>query len=141
MLGTVDLVPPGASGSFAQPADRRRLTPAALEAMRSLAKAWRLTGEQSAALLGVSRSTWDRIRARAWRQALSQDQLTRASALIGIFKGLHTLFADDMADRWPRLANAGPLFEALTPVEVMKRGGIPLMIEVRGHVDALRGGL
>jgi hypothetical protein len=84
--------------NFADEKDRARLTPAALEAVRSLARAWDATGNEMAALLGVSPSTWDRIKSDAWGQALSQDQLTRASAMIGVFKGLHLLFADTMAD-------------------------------------------
>jgi Protein of unknown function (DUF2384) len=127
--------------TFAAEPDRERLTPAALEACRNLAKAWNITGDEMAALLGVSPSTWDRIKGATWRQALSQDQLTRASALIGLFKGLHLLFADAMADRWVRLQNSGPLFANRTPIETMIDGGIPVMIEVRRYVDALRGGL
>jgi hypothetical protein len=127
--------------TFAAEADRARLTPAALEAVRSLADAWGLTGDDMAALLGMSTSTWDRVRAGKWRQTLTQDQMTRVSALVGIFKGLNLLFADAMADRWPRLPNSGPLFGNRTPVDAMIDGGIPVMIEVRRYVDALRGGL
>jgi hypothetical protein len=127
--------------TFADEEDRERLTPAALEAIRNLSKAWSVTGNEMAALLGVSPSTWDRIKGDAWGQALSQDQLTRASAMIGVFKGLHLLFADAMADRWIRLRNSGPLFGNRTPIETMIEGGIPAMIEVRRYVDALRGGL
>ena len=46
-----------------------------------------------------------------------------------------------MADCWVRLPNTGPLFAGRTPVQAMIDGGIPLMLEVRRHVDALRGGL
>jgi hypothetical protein len=127
--------------TFVNEADRARLTPTALEAVRNLARAWELTGDEMAALLGVSSSTWDRISAGTWKRALSQDQMTRASALIGIFKGLHLLFVDSMANRWVRLRNAGPLFENRTPIDAMIHGGIPLMLEVRRYVDALRGGL
>lgn len=139
-------VPPAPTGArpwqtFADERDRERLTPAALEACRNLAKGWNITGDEMAALLGVSPSTWDRIKGEAWSQALSQDQLTRASALIGLFKGLHLLFADGMADRWVRLRNSGPLFGNRTPIETMIEGGIPAMIDVRRYVDALRGGL
>jgi hypothetical protein len=133
--------PPGAPQTFAEEADRARLTPAALEAIRNLVKAWRLSGDEAASLVGVSPSTWDRMRSGSWRQTLTQDQLTRISALVGIFKGLHLIFADDMAERWPRLANSGPLFHNLTPLAAMSRGGIPHMLEVRRYVDALRGGL
>ena len=134
-------VPLGRPQTFSAAGDRQRLTPAALEAVVSVAAAWGLTAVQAAALVGVSASTWDRIRAGTWGQTLTQDQLTRVSALVGVFKGLHLLFADDMADRWPKLANAGPLFTGLSPIEAMVAGGIPVMIEVRRHVDALRGGL
>lgn len=132
---------PAGPQTFANERDRNRLTPAALAGVIRLAEAWKLTGGEAAALLGVSASTWDRIRAGSWRNTLNQDQLTRVSALVGVFKGLHLLFADDMADRWPRLRNSGPLFENLTPIEAMAEGGIPSMIEVRRYVDALRGGL
>ena len=91
-------------------------------------------------MLGVSPSTWDRMSAGRWDKSLSQDQLTRVSALVGVFKGLHLLFADEMADRWMRLPNKGPLFENRTPVEAMIEGGIPTMLDVRRHVDALRAG-
>jgi hypothetical protein len=67
--------------------------------------------------------------------------MMRASALIGTFKALHLLFADDMADRWVRLRNDGPLFGRGTPIEAMIERGIPGMIEIRQHVDALRGGI
>ena len=42
-------------------------------------------------------STLDRMK-RGSRPTLSQDQLTRVSALVGVYKGLHLLFADETAD-------------------------------------------
>lgn len=127
--------------SFAHEKDRARLSPVAIKAMKQVADHWRLKGHETAALLGVSPSTWDRMTAGKWEQSLSQDQLTRVSAVVGVFKGLHLLFADDMADRWARLHNQGPLFENRTPIDAMIDGGIPTMLDVRRHVDALRGGL
>ena len=61
--------------------------------------------------------------------------------MVGVFKGLGLLFADDMADRWPRLPNTGPLFARQTPIQAMIEGGIPSMLDVRRYVDAVRGGL
>jgi hypothetical protein len=126
---------------FASEADRERLTPAALEAVVNIAEVWKLSDNDAAALLGVSSSTWDEIRGSRWSRSLSQDQLIRTSALIGVFKGLNLLFDQATADRWPRLRNTGPLFQNLSPVEAMMEGGVPFMLEVRRHVDALRSRL
>jgi uncharacterized protein (DUF2384 family) len=140
VMSTATLKRASIPATFASEADRDRLTPTALKAVRNLATQWKLTGDEAAALLGVSASTWDRV-LQGKMKRLSQDQMTRVSALVGIFKGLHLLFADSMADRWPSLRNRGPLFENQTPVELMISGGIPSMLDVRRHVDALRGGL
>jgi predicted secreted protein len=127
--------------NFADEDARARLTTAALTAYRSLVELWQLTGLEAAALLAVSPSTWDRLKRGGATHPLNQDQLTRISALVGILKGLRLLFADDLSQRWPKMPNKGRLFESQTPVACMIDGGIPRMIEVRRHVDALRGGL
>ena len=126
---------------FSRDADRARLSKVALGAYRRLVEQWGLTGHQAAALLDVSLSTWERLKQDEKGKALSQDQMTRISALVGVFKGLHLLFADDMADRWPSRGNKAPLFARMSPIESMIRGGIPQMLEVRRYVDAVRGGL
>jgi uncharacterized protein (DUF2384 family) len=131
----------GLPQNFSAESERERLSPVAIRAIKGVAAHWALKGAQIAALLGVSASTWDRMSSGSWEGALSQDQLTRISAVVGVFKGLHLLFADDMADRWIQLQNRGPLFDSRTPIEAMIEGGIPMMLDVRRHVDALRGGL
>lgn len=127
--------------NFASEEDRRRLTGAAAKAVVRLMDRWGAGNAQAAALLGVSESTWDRVKAARWDGVMTQDQLTRASALLGIFKGLNVLFADGMADRWPGLVNRGPVFDRRTPIEAMIEGGIPRMLETRQYIDALRGGI
>jgi uncharacterized protein (DUF2384 family) len=127
--------------TFFEGRDRARLSATALKAFSRLAGVWTLSNAEAAALIGVSESTWDRMKRSGRADALSQDQLTRVSALVGIFKGLHLLFADEMADRWPQLANNGPLFGNASPIDTMIEGGIPQMLEVRRHIDAVRGGL
>jgi len=127
--------------TFAAASDRARLSPTALKAFRSLSGHWSLSNAEAAALLGVSPSTWDRIKRGGKAEALTQDQLTRVSALVGIFKGLHLLFADATADLWPQRPNTGPIFESKRPIDAMIAGGIPCMLEVRRYVDAVRGGL
>jgi hypothetical protein len=121
---------------------RERLTPAAVSGMVRLADIWHLTSAEVYALLGdVSERTWFRMKKGAWAGTLSQDMLTRVSALIGIFKGLRILFSEPLSDEWVRLPNRGPVFGGRRPLDVMIEGGIPGMLEARRHIDALRGGL
>lgn len=121
---------------------RERLTPSAVDGMVRLVEIWRLTGPEVCALLGdVSERTWFRMKKGEWSGTLSQDTLTRISALIGIFKGLRLLFSEPLADEWVRLPNKGPLYGSRRPLDTMIEGGIPKMLEVRRHIDALRGGL
>lgn len=121
---------------------RARLTPAAVDGMVRLAEIWQLTSAEITALLGdVSERTWFRMKKREWPGALSQDTLTRVSALLGIFKGLRLLFSEPICDEWIRLPNKGPLYAGRRPIDAMIEGGIPKLLEVRRHIDALRGGL
>lgn len=121
---------------------RARMTPAAVAAVVRIAEIWGLTGGDVRALLGdVSERTWFRMKSGEWSGALSQDALTRVSALVGIFKGLRLLFSEPLSDEWVRLPNKGRLYSGRRPLDAMIEGGIPKMIEVRRHIDALRGGL
>ena len=127
--------------TFAADADRQWLSVVALKAFKRIVEEWNLTGRQAAGLLGVSTSTWRRVKAAGQDKNLSQDQMTRISALVGIYKSLHLLFAGSMADCWPRLENKGPLFHGDTPVNSLLDGGIPQMLEVRRFIDAVHEGL
>ena len=128
--------------NLADAATRERLTPAAVEGVVRLAEIWRLTSAEICALLGnVSERTWFRMKKGEWSGALSQDTLTRVSVLLGIFKGLRLLFSEPLCDEWVRLPNKGPLYGGRRPLDAMIEGGIPKMLEVRRHIDALRGGL
>ena len=136
------LTPPASAGpqTFADEADRVRLSETAIKAFLALAKPWNLSNAEASALVGVSASTLDRMK-RGYRPALSQDQLTRVSSLVGVYKGLHLLFVDETADEWVRRENSGPLFDRKSPIQSMIEGGIPRMLEVRRYIDAVRGGL
>ncbi len=127
--------------TFASANDRRRLTPAAIEGFKRVVGRWGVGNAESAALLGVSAPTWTRMKGTRGSAELNQDQLTRVSTILGIFKALNIIFVGDMADRWPMLNNKGPLFRGRAPVEAMIAGGIPAMVETRQYLDALRGGL
>jgi len=138
----VDLGLPPTPPNLADAAARERLTPAAVEGVVRLAEIWRLTSAEICALLGdVSERTWYRMKKGEWSGVLSQDTLTRVSVLVGIFKGLRLLFSEPLCDEWVRLPNKGALYHGRRPLDAMIEGGIPKMLEVRRHIDALRGGL
>ena len=103
--------------------------------------AWGLSNAEAAALFDVPSATWSRMKAGAYKGVLDQDKVTRASLLIGLFKGLRLLFNGPLAYGWPKAANNGPGFNGKSPVQVMCDGGIPAMMKVRQHIDALRGGV
>lgn len=136
---------PNGTLNLSNPATRLRLTPSAIDGMVRLGEIWRLSTEETCLLLGdMSERSWFRLKRqeplRADR-ALSQDMLTRISVLVGVFKGLRLLFSEPLADDWIRLPNKGALFGGRAPLTIAIERGIPGLLEIRWHVDALRGGL
>ena len=111
-----------------------------VKAVVRAADAWGLTNTESAALFDVPTATWSRMKAGNYRGILDQDKLTRASLIIGLFNGLASLFNGPLAYGWPKAPNSGPGFDGKTPLDVMSAGGIPAMMRVRQHIDALGGG-
>ena len=71
---------------------------------------------------------------------LSQDELTRISLLIGIFKALNILFSQRLANEWNSRPNSNPMFNNAAPLQLLIRGGVPGMIGVRRLLDSRRGG-
>lgn len=114
---------------------------AVVKAVVRATAAWDLTNQEASALFDVPSATWSRMKAGTFRGALDQDKMTRASLLIGLYKGLRLLFNGPLTFAWPKTANTGPGFDGRSPVEVMAQGGIPAMMAVRRHIDALRGGV
>jgi len=132
---------PAPAAALAIAADREEMAEAGLAAFRQLTSLWALSNEEAAALLDVTERTWSRMKKPGWTGRVSQDQLLRLSALVGLYKALHLYFSDALADRWPQLPNTGPLFKGATPVTFMLTGGLPAIMQVRDYVDALRGGV
>lgn len=112
-----------------------------VKAVVRAAKAWNLSNAEAAALFDVPSATWSRMKAGTYKGVLDQDKVTRASLLIGLFKGLRLLFNGPLTHGWPKTANAGPGFNGKSPFQIMSEGGIPAMMKVRQHIDALRGGV
>lgn len=118
-----------------------RVAGVATKAYTRVVTAWGLNNQIAAELIAVSPRTWGRMKTGEWAGRLSRDQLMRVSALTGLYKALHLYFSDALADRWVALRNTGPMFAGREPVEAMIEGGLPVIMETRNYVDALRGGV
>jgi hypothetical protein len=122
------------------PATRKRLSRAAIAAFFRIVDAWRVNNGDAMRLLGgVSHGRYYSLK-KAGRGLLSQDELTRVSLLIGIFKALNILFARKLADRWILLANSNPMFRGSSPLAALIEGGLPAMVQLRRLLDSRRGG-
>lgn len=120
--------------------DPQRIS-AVVKALVRVAEAWSLTNAEAASLFDVPTATWSRMKAGSFKGNLDQDKMMRASLLIGIFKGLRLLFNGPLEKGWPKQPNSGSVFAGQAPVDKMIGGGIPAMMAVRRHIDALRGGV
>lgn len=119
---------------------RARLSAAALRAFFNVMRRWQIRDEDARALLGgVTNGPYYEMKRRPDR-LLDADRLTRVSLVIGIFKALHILYSEALADRWVRLPNTNRLFAGAAPLEYMVRGGIPAIETVRRLLDARRAG-
>ncbi len=122
-------------------AERERLSKAALKGFFKLAEQWKLRDEEARELLGgLSSSAFYEWKKNPER-VLEVDRITRISYLIGIYKALHILYGDKLADEWVKLPNQNTIFAGRTPLDTMLAGGLLAMQTVRKLVDARRGGL
>jgi Protein of unknown function (DUF2384) len=122
-------------------AQRARLSRSALLGFFRLAGAWQVRDEDARELLGgVSSSAFYEWKKNPDR-VLEVDRITRISYLLGIYKALHILYGDKLADEWVRLPNSNPVFNGRAPLAFMLGGGLLAMQTVRRLLDARRGGL
>ncbi|MFN3792388.1 antitoxin Xre/MbcA/ParS toxin-binding domain-containing protein [Massilia sp.] len=122
-------------------AERERLSRSALMGFFKLAASWGVRDDDARELLGglSSSSYYD------WKKnpdrVLEVDRITRISYLLGIYKALHILYGDKLADEWVHLPNTNQVFAGRTPLAYMLGGGLIAMQTVRKLLDARRGGL
>jgi uncharacterized protein (DUF2384 family) len=118
---------------------RERLSQSSIDGFFAIVDKWQLQMETAGELLGgVPRSTIYRLRTAAG--TLKQDELMRISYIVGIYKALHILLPDDLADHWMSRPNDNPLFNGQPPLNYVIQTGIPGLQRVRSLLDAARGG-
>lgn len=111
------------------------------QALVRLLEFWGLPAADRLTLLGLSgenRTALQRY-ARGEPLAASRDLLDRGGHLLGIHKSLKLLYPrnDDIVHGW--MASPNERFGGQTPVEVVRRLGLPGLVMVRGTLDVMRG--
>ncbi len=120
--------------------ERERLSAPALKAFFNIMARWNVRDEDARALLGgVSNGPFYEMK-RDPDRLVDVDRLTRISYLVGIFKALHILHGEKLADEWIQLPNRNPIFAGQTPLAYMVQGGMPAMQVVRRLLDSRRAG-
>ena len=92
----------------------------------------RLASSRTTASLGVAKR-------RVWFGTGAESKVA-VSFLIGIYKALHILHSDALADEWIQRSNSNPIFAGETPLAYLVRGGLPAMQTVRRLLDSRRAG-
>ena len=125
-----------ATATQTSPTDHRHLFRPALSAFFAISEKWGLNSEQERRLLGLpGRSAFSRWK-REHRGRISHDVIERISYVLGIYKALHILFADNkQADSWVTRANAAPLFCGQTALDRMLAGQVADLYLVRCYLD------
>src|ERR1700730_11247570 len=117
-----------------------RLSPSAIKGFFKLTRSWKLRDEDARQLLGgISNGAFYHLKGGKTKK-LDQDQLTRVSLALGIFKALNILYSERLADAWISLPNTNPMFGGDSPLNYVKRGGIPAFVRLRQLLDARRAG-
>ena len=104
----------------------------------NLFRAWQLSDIEARTLLGdMAQRTWAR-----WKEGsigrIDRDLRARMAILMGIHKGLRYLFSDPARGYdWIRKPNAA--FNGQSALDIMMRGEIIDLIDLRIYLDAERG--
>ena len=119
--------------SFQTPAAGR----VALQGFFHIKEKWSLDNQQARVLLGgISKTTFYRYK-KLPEVTLRSETLLRISYVMGIYKKLHTIFAeDDRANQWIKRPNRGAPFKEKSALDRMMQGKIDDLAEVRRYIDA-----
>src|SRR5688572_14561340 len=120
-------------------AERERLSRSALRGFFRLIERWKVRDEDARELLGGLSSSAYYEWKKSSDRVLDVDRITRISYLTGIYKALHIIYGDKLADEWVNLPNSNAIFGGRSPLAYMIGGGLLAMQTVRKLVDARRG--
>jgi hypothetical protein len=113
---------------FSNSDTRERLSRSARRGFAAIVDKWALSSEQADQLLG-KRPTETGV------DTLSQDEITRISYVIGIYKALNILLPNHAADAWITRPNKNPLFGGQPPLSYLLKTGLFGLKQTRKLLD------
>lgn len=117
-----------------------QLGTAALQAFFNITRLWELSAAQQRVLLGnPPSSSFYKMRAEQSGR-LSHDMLERISYIMGIYKSLRILLANEQAANcWVKQPNDAPIFGGNSALDKMLQGNVADLSDVRRYLDSERG--
>ena len=118
--------------------DNEKLSRVAINAFVKICEKWHLHHDESAKLLGVSERKVLHIMSNPHVYVLNDDELSRISYLLRIYRNLHIFFGDVnmQADTWVHLHNSHPLLsEHKSALKYMMKGDINNLKSVAEYSD------
>lgn len=119
---------------------KTKSTTVGLRAFFKIARDWELSSEQQIKLLGLPDTTFYNLKkklAGGNGPTISKDTLERISYVLGIYKNLQLLLADqESANTWVRRPNNAPLFGGKPAIDRMTIGNVADLYVVRQYLDS-----
>ena len=117
---------------ISDPQVRVKYSLSAMAGFTAIMKAWAVQDEDARKLIGENPPEFcEQITSDEYTAALNEDQLTRISYLIGIYKALHILLPKDIADTWMSRPNDNQIFGGVAPLAYCLKEGQPGLAKVR----------
>lgn len=108
-------------------------------AMVAIFARWGASDEDAALILGgLSPKTFRRWKAGEYGR-VRRDLADRMSLVLGIHKALRIVFAEPgLGYAWMGRPNAA--FDGMSPLALLRRGGMADLVRLRSYLDSVRGG-
>ncbi|AYE86126.1 MULTISPECIES: DUF2384 domain-containing protein [Roseobacteraceae] len=119
--------------------EQRTMQDIVLKAMPRLFALWKLEPAECAGLLSMTEEQWRQVVDGNYRMDLTEGQVLRTSALLGIYRSLEICFSKPILDCWISLPNNGPTTQGQRPVDAMIEAGLPKFLEIRKYLEFQAG--
>jgi len=114
---------------------------AAFRLGNNILEKWGCSAIEKQAILGLSKSSYQRYKKDNGSANLSNDQLERISYVANIHQSLRMVFSNpDNVHGFMGMKNNNPYFNGVSPLSLIKSGNFGALYEVFKRIDGMRNG-